>query len=157
MKQAKRRAALGLVASLALFCGAARAAELAADPEPSPAPPAMLDQGFSELYRLNFQGARQQFLAYQHLEPDDPLGKAAEAASYLYEEFNDKGVLTSAFFLNDERFLGGVEGKPSENRNDTFLQVNGQARVMAQGLLKQNPRDGHGLLVLTMTDGMESD
>ena len=157
MKQAKPMAALlGLVASLALCCGAARAAGPAADPEPSPAP-AILDQGFSELYKLNFQGARQQFLSYQHLEPSDPLGKAAEAASYLYEEFNDKGVFTSAFFLNDDRFLGGVEGKPSENRNDSFLQVNGQARVMAQGLLKQNPRDAHGLLVLTMTDGMESD
>jgi hypothetical protein len=91
------------------------------------------------------------------LEPTDPLGKAAEAASYLYQEFSEKGVFTSAFFLNDDLFLGGVAGKPSENRNDAFLQVNVQARRMAEGLLKSNPRDPHGLLVLTMTDGMESD
>ncbi len=156
MKEAKLLAACGLVAWFLLFCGFATAAESADDPESSPAP-TILDQGFSELYRLNFQGARQQFLSYQRSEPADPLGKAAEAASYLYEEFNDKGVFTSAFFLNDDRFLGGVEGKPSENRNDSFLQVNAQAREMAQGLLKSNPRDAHGLLVLTMTDGMESD
>jgi hypothetical protein len=91
------------------------------------------------------------------MEPSDPLGKAAEAASYLYQEFNEKGVFTSAFFLDDDRFLGGVAGKPSDNRNSAFLQVNGQARQMAQEILKSNARDPHGLLVLTMADGMESD
>ena len=124
---------------------------------PGPIPPAILDNGFNELYKLNFQGARAEFLSYEKAQPDDPLGKVAEAASYLYEEFNQKGVFTSAFFLDDSKFLGGVDGKPSENRNDAFMGVNQQAREMAQGLLKTNPRDAHGLLVLTMADGMESD
>ena len=119
--------------------------------------PAILDNGFAELYKLNFQGARAEFLSYEKQQPGDPLGKVAEAASYLYEEFNEKGVFTSAFFLDDAKFLGGVDGKPSENRNDAFMGVNQQAREMAQGLLKENPRDAHGLLVLTMADGMESD
>ncbi len=119
--------------------------------------PAMLDNGFNELYRLNFRGAREEFLSYEKMQPGDPLGKVAEAASYLYEEFNDKGVFTSAFFLDDSKFLGGVDGKPSENRNDAFMSVNEQAREMAQGVLQSNPRDAHGLLVLTMADGMESD
>ena len=59
--------------------------------------PAMLDSGFHRLYGLDFQGARQEFLAYQEARPDDPLGKAAEASSYLFEEFNTKGVLSSDF------------------------------------------------------------
>src|ERR1700690_4337000 len=69
-----------------------------------------LERGFRRLYELNFDGARIEFFAYQKSRPDDPLGKAAEAASYLFEQFNAKGVLTSEFFLNDEKFLGGVEG-----------------------------------------------
>jgi len=117
----------------------------------------MLDAGFHDLYVLNFQGARAQFLAYQKMQPDDPLGKAAEAASYLYDEFNDKGVFTSAFFLNDSKLLGGVDGSPSQNRNEPFLGANHQAREMAKQVLKSNPREPHALLVLTMTDGMESD
>ena len=132
-------------------------ADAAADPEPPSPALALLDNGFADLYRLNFQGAREKFLSYQSMEPSDPLGKAAEAASYLYQEFNEKGVFTSAFFLDDDKFLGGVPGKPVENRNHDFLQVNGQARQMAQEILKSSPRDPHGLLVLTMTDGMESD
>ena len=127
------------------------------NPEPDAISPSLLDTGFDELYKLDFSGAREKFLSYQKLQPADPLGKAAEAASYLYQEFNDKGIFTSTFFLDDTKFLGGIDGKPSENRNDAFLQSNEDAREMATDLLKSNPRDAHGLLVLTMADGMESD
>jgi hypothetical protein len=118
---------------------------------------ATLDQGFRDLYELNFQHARQKFLSYEKAQPTDPLGKAAEAASYLYEEFNAKGVFTSEFFLNDQKLLGGVDGKLSENRNDAFLSTNREARDMAEQWLRTDPRDARGLLVLTLTDGMESD
>lgn len=143
----------------ALFAPLGISAKSAGDAEAAPAPvsPALLDGGFSDLYRLDFQAAREKFLTYQQMEPADPMGKAAEAASYLYEEFNEKGVFSSAFFLNDDKFLGGVSGKPSENRNDAFLRVNSIARQMAQESLKSNARDPHDLLVLTITDGMESD
>jgi hypothetical protein len=155
----------GLTASVAaaclvatLFCSVACAATGDAadgsDPQPHAA---MLAIGFRQLYELDFQGARLQFLAYQKLQPEDPVGKAAEAASYLYEEFNTKGVFTSAFFLNNDRLLGGVNGSAAENRNDDFLQVNHAAREMAQQRLKSNPRDPRALLALTLADGMESD
>ncbi|HXQ27067.1 MAG TPA: hypothetical protein VN822_11710 [Candidatus Acidoferrales bacterium] len=127
-------------------------------PSVAVSPPAgMLDAGFHELYQLNFQGARAQFLSYQKAQPEDPLGKAAEAASYLFEQFNAKGVFTSAFFLDDAKLLGGVDGEPSENRNDAFLDANRRARDMALQWLQSNPRDAHGLLVLTLADGMEAD
>ena len=125
---------------------------MSADPSP-----AMLESGFHRLYGLDFQGARQQFLAYQQAHPEDPLGKAAEAASYLFEEFNTKGILSSEFFLNDNKLLKGLEGKPQENANPAFVSANLSAREMAKTQLKVNPRDPNAMLVLTMTDGMESD
>jgi len=117
----------------------------------------MLDAGFRNLYELNFKGGREQFLSYEKVEPNDPMGKAAEAASYLYEQFNAKGIFTSEFFLSDEKFLGGASGSAAENRNDAFITANRAARDMANERLKANPRDRQGLLVLTMTDGMEAD
>src|ERR1700730_1974860 len=125
---------------------------MAADPSEG-----ILDAGFRDLYNLDFRGARDEFSNYQRLQPDDPLGKAAEAASFLYEEFSAKGVFTSAFFLNDQKLLGGVDGSASENRNDEFLDSNRHARDMARKRVESNPRDVAGLLVLTLTDGMESD
>jgi hypothetical protein len=124
---------------------------MAADPVP-----ALLEAGFHAMYALKFKEAREKFLSYQQARPDDPLGKVAEAASYLFEEFNEKGVLTSEFFLDDDKFLGGVEGSAAANRNTNFLTANHQAREVARRSVKKNPRDAHGLLVLTMTDGMES-
>jgi hypothetical protein len=124
---------------------------LSADPVP-----AMLDTGFRDLYELNFKDARAQFLAYQKARPQDPMGFVAEAASYLYEQFNAKGVLTSAFFLDNDKFLNGVDGTPAENENRPFLVANGRAREMAKSQLKANPVNQRALLVLTMADGMES-
>jgi hypothetical protein len=143
-------------------CTAARGAaadnDVAESPSVAATPlPALLDAGFHELYQLNFERARSEFLSYQKAQPNDALGKAAEAASYLFEQFHAKGVLTSSFFLNDEKLLGGVGGKPSENRNEAFLRANSRAREMARQWLQTNPRDAHGLLALTLTDGMEAD
>jgi hypothetical protein len=136
----------------------ATSADAPALPRVEAAPSAgMLDTGFRNLYELNFKGGRERFVSYQKLEPNDPMGKAAEAASYLYEQFNAKGIFTSDFFLNDEKFLGGAQGTPAENRNDGFLAANHIARDMATEQLKTDPRDSHSLLVLTMTDGMEAD
>jgi len=134
-------------------------AETSTPPAPhADAPPsALLDTGFRDLYELNFKDGREQFLSYEKLEPHDPMGKAAEAASYLYEQLNAKGIFTSEFFLNDQKFLGGAAGSPGENRNDAFLDANHRAREMANERLSADPQDKQGLLVLTMTDGMEAD
>lgn len=125
---------------------------MAADPTP-----ALLENGFHRMYGLDFQGARQQIEEYQRARPEDPMGKAAEAASYLFEEFNVKGVLSSDFFLNDNKLLKGLEGKPEENANPAFVAANGAARYLAKEQLKSNPQDTNAMLVLAMADGMESD
>jgi len=95
--------------------------------------------------------------ACRRAHPDDPLAVAAEAASYLFEEFDHEGVLTSEFFLDDDRLLGGIQGEPDPARRAAFLAANGSARDMALERLKTTPNDPDGLFVLTLTDGMEGD
>lgn len=117
----------------------------------------VLESGFRDLYELDFAGARAKFLDYQQNHPGDPVGKAAEAASYLYEEFEAKGIFTSKFFLNDDKLLNGADGTVSQNRNAAFLRVNDEARTSARQILKSQPQDVRALLALTLADGMESD
>jgi hypothetical protein len=117
----------------------------------------ILEAGFRQLYELNFDGARAEFLSYQRMHPDDPVGKAAEAASYLYEEFNAKGIFTSKFFLNDDKLLNGADGTAAENRNEPFLRADRETRQMAEAILKSDRRNVRALLALTLADGMESD
>lgn len=116
----------------------------------------LLETGFRKLYGLDFDGARAQFLEYQRIRPDDPMGKAAEAASYLYQQFDTKGILSSDFFLNDARFLGGIEGTPAQNRNEPFETAVHQSREIAKKRVKADAHDIDGLLALTIADGMES-
>lgn len=125
---------------------------MAADPAP-----ALLSNGFQQLYSLEFESARLDFARYQQMRPDDPMGKAAEAASYLFQEFNAKGVLSSEFFLDDDKLLKGLSGDPENNANPEFVEANREARKMANKQLESNPADSNALLVLTMSDGMESD
>jgi hypothetical protein len=131
---------------------AAEVPTMGADPAPT-----FLANGFQQLYSLDFQGARQEFKRYEEARPDDPMGKAAEAASYLFQELNTKGVLSSEFFLDDNKLLKGLSGDPEANANPEFVESNDQAREMANDELKTNPGNTNALLVLTMTDGMESD
>jgi hypothetical protein len=154
--------AAGLAAVTAIAPGMVVAQSQAPDKSSTPVMEAdpsakLLESGYRHLYELNFDAGRQDFLTYQKIRPDDPLGKASEAASYLFEQFHTKGVLTSEFFLNDDKFLGGVEGTATQNRNAAFLLANNQAREQAKSRIKANPKDMQGLLVLTITDGMESD
>jgi len=116
-----------------------------------------LDAGFNNLYKLKFDEARTEFSAYELTHPDDPVGEAAQAASYLFEEFNAQGVLTSEFFLNDKKFLGGVDHPADPQRRAAFLASVVRSRAMAAQRLKTDPRDVDGLFAVTLLDGMESD
>ena len=71
-----------------------------------------LDAGFRLLYEFKSSEARAQFEAWQTSHPQDPLGYASEAASYLFEECYRQGVLTSDFFLDNKRLLGEMALEP---------------------------------------------
>jgi len=116
-----------------------------------------LETAFHLMYELRFDEARAEVVSFQSLHPNDPLGAAAEAASYLFEQFNHQGVLTSAFFLDDDRFLGGIQGQPDRQLSASFLAANERARTMARERLKSNPDDPDGLFALTLADGMQGD
>ena len=51
------------------------------------------------------------------------------------------------------KFLGGVDGSASQNKNEAFLKANNAAREQAKARIKTNPKDMQGLLVLTITVG----
>jgi hypothetical protein len=120
-------------------------------------PPNSLDDGFNRMYELKFSAAREVFQAYIENHPADPMGQTSLAASYLFEEFNEHGVFTSAFFLNDQKLLGGIPNPSNDAYRAKFLEANSSARQMAQKLLNANPNDPTGLFVITLANGMEAD
>ncbi|HYA63522.1 MAG TPA: hypothetical protein VED66_09980 [Candidatus Sulfotelmatobacter sp.] len=116
-----------------------------------------LDQGYHLLYEQKFSEARTIFQKWIEEHPTEPFGQVSLAASYLFEEFFLQNVLTSDYFLNDKRFLGGITGTPDPGRIKGFGDSIARARKLAFERLKLHPRDPEGLYALTLCAGMQSD
>jgi hypothetical protein len=115
------------------------------------------DEGFRLLYELQFDQARARFLSWQETNPEDALGYAWLAASYLFEELYEQGVLTSEFFLDDKRLLGGIRGRPNEQRGSAFRAAAMRAEDLAQRRLRTDAGNSEALLALTIVTGMRAD
>ena len=129
--------------------GAKVATDVIHDPE--------LASGFRLLYQLKFDEARERFTKWEQEHPAQPLGPALEAASDLFEEFYRKGVLTSEFFLDDKRLLGGIKDKPDAALEQQFASAARRAEKMARARLEKQPNDIDALFALTLVAGMQAD
>lgn len=140
-------------------CGAQLGAGLTDDgPKAAPVSPALeIEAGFRLLYELKFSEARGEFASWEKNHPEDPIGSVSNAAGYLFEEFYYQGVLSSDFFLNDKRLLGGIEGKPDAKRKAAFNEAIVRARDIAKRRLKANASDADALFALTLATGMQAD
>jgi hypothetical protein len=116
-----------------------------------------LKNGYRLLYEQKFPEARAIFEEWAAKNPAEPFGQVSIAASYLFEEFYRQQVLTSDYFLDDKRFLGGITGTPDPGRIKGFEEATTKARALAAVRLKQNKRDPEGLYAMTLSAGMQSD
>jgi hypothetical protein len=116
-----------------------------------------LDQGFRLLYDQKFSDARAVFQKWVDQNPNEPFGQVALAASYLFEEFYLQRVLTSDYFLDDQRFLGGITGTPDPGRMKGFEEAVARARSLAGQRLQQNSGDHEGLYAVILCAGMQAD
>jgi len=115
-----------------------------------------LQAGFRLLYEQKFPEAREQFAGWSTKNPGDPFGYASLAASYLFEEFYRQSIMTSEYFLDDRRFLHGIDGEPDAARLSAFHAALARARRAASQRLKKDPSDADALFALTLSAGMDS-
>src|SRR5215469_1978642 len=116
-----------------------------------------LRAGFDLLYNQKFTEARHSFEDWESRNPEEPFGEVAIAASYLFEELYQQKVLTSDFFLDQKRFLRGIDGTPNLERMRDFRESLKKARELAHKRQDFDPNDAGALFTLTLADGMESD
>jgi len=146
-----------VVATLVLLAVAPALVRAAANDGPAFSSVPELAQGFHLLYMQEFPEARQIFQTWESANPDQPFGHVALAASYLFEEMYRQNVLSSDFFLDEKRFLHGIEGKPDRGRMTSFREALSRARGLAKARMRQTPKDPEALFALAMASGMESD
>ena len=153
MRWPTSRVALPLLLSVAI-CGA-RPETRAIGPAFTKVPE--LASGFHLLYTQDFAAGREKFADWELQHPDEPFGRVAVAASYLFEEFYRQDVLSSDFFLNEKKFLRGIDGQPDPERMKNFQEAVQHARKLARQRLEKDPKDPEALFALALSAGMESD
>ncbi len=113
-----------------------------------------LDQGYFDMYNLDFAEAHQVFGEWMQAHPQDELGPASDAAAFLFSEFDRLGVLDVQLFASDDSFAGRAKLEPNPNIRKQFEDRATQAETLARAALKLNPKDARALYTLTLMAGM---
>jgi hypothetical protein len=116
-----------------------------------------LDLGFASLYDLDFATAQARFSMWKVMHPEDPLGPAAEASAYLFQEFDRLGVLQTDFFLDDENFVRREKPDADAHVNQLFNGELSQAETLADKVLAKDAGNINGLFAKTLVYGLRAD
>jgi len=144
------------IAAVVCAC-CAQPAPAAAEDLPRVAIVSPLDRGFSGLYNLDFAGAQKDFVLWETLHPDDPVGPVSEAAGFLFSEFNRLGVLEAQFFENDDAFTDRPKLTPDPALRDRFQAAIVRAEKLARARLTKDSKDRDALFALTLSSGLQAD
>jgi hypothetical protein len=117
-----------LLAAAAAFSGCVPAAPL-------------LDQGYRQMYNLQFAAAHKSFAQFEKEHPKDPMGPASDAAAYLFAEFDRLKILRSEMFASNQALFDSKPVSPDraiEKKFDADLE---KAKALAETAQQRAPDD----------------
>jgi hypothetical protein len=118
----------------ALILASAPAAHASGDP-------ALLEQGYRQMYNLQFDQAHQTFAHYQQVHADDPLGPVSDAAAWLFGEFDRLHILQSELFIDDDTFNHRAKQHADPAVKQKFDAALARSQQLSDRILAQSPHD----------------
>ena len=134
----------------ALLCWSARAATV-------DAAPTLVEQGYRQMYNLDFDGAHRSFGEWRRQHPDDPLGPVSDAAAYLFNEFDRLHILQSQFFVDDSSFRGMKKPVADPMLKAKFEGDLAAGQKLSDQILRRSPDDKNAIFASILRIGMRSD
>lgn len=116
-----------------------------------------LERGFRQMYNLDFRGAHGTFAIYQKLNPDDPLGYVADAAAYLFAEFDRLQILESDLFTDDRRWDSRSTQSPDPAVKSAFEAQLSHSDKLVDQVLAKTPNDANALFARVLANGLRGD
>jgi hypothetical protein len=116
-----------------------------------------LDDGYHDMYNLDFAGAHQKFQEWMSAHPQDPMGPASDAAAWLFGEFDRLHIIDVQLFADQSRFDNRQRLTPDPTVRKSFDDRADQANRLADAALQRDPKDATALYVKTLICGMKSD
>lgn len=119
--------------------------------------PATLDQGFTQMYNLDFPSAHTTFGDWMKIHPEDPMGPAADAAAHLFAEFDRLRILQSEFFLHDNNFRGARRLAPDPAVQQAFQRRLAAAENLVRRALTKDSADTNAMFAQVLVHGLRAD
>ena len=119
--------------------------------------PVSLENGYRQMYNLDFQGAHRTFEAWKQLHPSDPLGPVSNAAAYLFGEFDRLHVLESELFVDDERFEKRQRLMPDPAIRSAFDSELQRSEQIANQILSRSPQTVNAQFAKMLANGLRGD
>jgi hypothetical protein len=139
-----------------IFAIVALAASLNAAPGLHPTPAPTLDNGYGQMYNLQFAEAHNTFRAWRVAHPDDPLAPVSDAAAYLFAEFDRMHILQAEFFTDDVDFKTRQRPTPDAGVKRAFFNQLDDCDRIANAVLARNPQDTNALFAKILALGLRS-
>jgi hypothetical protein len=116
-----------------------------------------LDNGYRQMYNLQFAEAHRTFAEYGRQNPADPLGPVSDAAAYLFSEFDRLKILQSQFLTDDDSILDFHKPDADPRVKMQFEASLAKAQQLSEAALKKSPGDPNALFASTLRMGLHSD
>lgn len=119
--------------------------------------PTALNEGYNQMYDLDFSGAHGTFEQWERSHPGDPLGPVSNAAAFLFSEFNRLKILEFDLFVSDSKFDSRPKLSPDPRVKTEFEKELAKAVEIANQNLTSHPQDPRALFALAMANGLRGD
>jgi hypothetical protein len=119
--------------------------------------PSLLDDGYRDMYNLQFDQAHHSFATWEREHPQDPLGPASDAAAYLFAEFNRLHVLEFELFTDDQKLAHQSKLLPDPAVRQAFDAQLAKAEQLADAALQRDPQDSNALFAKALRLGLRGD
>jgi hypothetical protein len=119
--------------------------------------PKTMDEGYRDMYNLQFDSAHHFFQQWEQAHPQDPLGPVSDAAAYLFSEFDRLHILESELFIDDSNFEKRSRMTPDPVAKRAFEAKLEKAQQLADSILTRNPNDPDALFAKIMGLGLRGD
>jgi hypothetical protein len=116
-----------------------------------------LDQGYREMYNLQFADAHRTFREWELAHPDDPMAPVSDAAAYLFSEFDRLKILQSELFVDNHAFFGMHRKAADPDARERFQHALAQTDELASRALAKAPQDANALLARVLRMGLDAD
>lgn len=119
--------------------------------------PTLVEQGYRQMYNLDFAGAHRSFDLWQQQHPEDPLGPVSDAAAYLFGEFDRLHILQAQFFVDDSAFRGMSKPDADPTVRRRFEENLEKGRKLSDAMLHRAPQDKDATFATVLRMGLRAD